>query len=83
MSEIDFAARISITPEPTDEEASVIVAALAALSGKQQVAGAPEAIAKQPGSQWALVGRRSAHSSSPHARTHWSRDLAWLEQNER
>jgi hypothetical protein len=79
----DFTARISITPEPTDEETSVIVAALAVLSSRRQAAGGTEQTSKRPGSQWALVGRRSAHHSSPHARTHWSRDLAWLERNER
>jgi hypothetical protein len=83
VSSDELTARFSIYPEPTDEEASVIVAAIAVLSGRQQVADGTSTIPKRVGSKWALAGRRSAHHSSPRARKQWSREFAWLERNER
>lgn len=83
MSQDAVSASLEIRPEPTEEEAAVIVAALATLSAVTPPAPVEDAPNHAKPSKWMLVGRRNAHHSSPHARKQWSRDLAWLERIER
>jgi hypothetical protein len=80
MSENDIAISFTIRPEPSDEEAGVIVATLTAFIAASPPAPVEEASNPAKPSQWTLAGRRQALHASPHARRHWSRDLAWLER---
>jgi hypothetical protein len=83
MSSDDAVLTFDIRPEPSDEEAGVIVAALTALSATSQSAPVEETPCTTRRSKWTLAGRRQALHASPHARRHWSRDLAWLEKTAR
>ena len=85
MSEIDPtsqpepALRLTITPEPTDEEAAAIAAALSIISLTSQEAVAETEPRLSP---WVVTGRLAAHHAAPRARQrHWSRTLAWLGRN--
>ena len=79
-SQPEPALRLTITPEPTREEAAAIAAALSIVSLASQ-----EPTEAEPGprlSPWVVTGRLAAHHAAPRARQrHWSRTLAWLGKN--
>jgi len=63
---------LRIVPEPTDEEAAAVAAAIALLSSVTQPVDADEP-GRRP-SRWSLSGRRAAHASSPASSgLRWSR----------
>jgi hypothetical protein len=70
--------RLTITPEPTDEEAAAIAAALSMVT----LAAAQDGSEPESGdrlSPWVVTGRLAAHHAAPRARQRrWSRTLAWL-----
>ena len=72
--------RLTITPEPTEEEAAAIAAAFSILT----LAAAGESGDENPAdrlSPWVVTGRLAAHHAAPRARQRrWSRTLAWLER---
>jgi len=78
-SQPEPALRLTITPEPTDEEAAAIAAALSIISLTSQEAVAETEPRLSP---WVVTGRLAAHHAAPRARQrHWSRTLAWLGRN--
>jgi hypothetical protein len=83
MNDDSIPASLEIRPEPTDEEVAVIVTALAAINSTASSTPIENVSNHAKPSAWTLVGRRSAHHASPHARKQWSRDFAWLERTER
>jgi len=76
MSEPTVSASFEIHPEPSEEEAAIIITALTALSAST-VQAAPEP-RRASVNQWQLAGRRAALNASPSARQRWNRELAWL-----
>jgi hypothetical protein len=76
MSELPVIANFEIHPEPSEEEAAIIVTALTGLSASA-VPTTPEPARPQT-NRWQLAGRRAALSASPSARQRWNRELAWL-----
>jgi hypothetical protein len=74
------ALRLTITPEPTEEEAAAIAAALSIVSLASQEPTEPES--GQRLTPWVVTGRLAAHHAAPRARQRrWSRTLAWLDRN--
>ena len=72
--------RLTITPEPTEEEAAAIAAALSIVSLASQEPTEAESGPRL--SPWVVTGRLASHHAAPRARQrHWSRTLAWLERN--
>jgi hypothetical protein len=73
--------RLTITPEPTDEEAAAVAAAVSLLSLTfEQEPPVPGSDGRL--SSWVVTGRLAAHHAAPRARQRrWSRTLAWLERN--
>lgn len=73
--------RLTITPEPTDEEAAAIAAALSLVTlASAQTKPQPESDGRL--SPWIVTGRLAAHHAAPRARQRrWSRTLAWLGRN--
>ncbi len=76
MTESPVIASFEIHPEPSEEEAAIIVTALTALSASTAEA-TPEP-RREGMNRWQLAGRRAALNSSPSARQRWNRELAWL-----
>jgi hypothetical protein len=64
--------RLQIIPEPTDEEAAAVAAAIALIAASR-----PPHVDEEPKSdvsRWRLAGRIAAHNSSPTAHhRRWSR----------
>jgi hypothetical protein len=73
--------RLTITPEPTDDEAAAIAAAFSLVT----LAAAHDSTdedATDRLSPWVVTGRLAAHHAAPRARQRrWSRTLAWLGRN--
>ena len=79
MDETHSNLRLDISPEPTDEEAAAVAAAIALLSAVQQPS--PELEPVRSPSRWALTGRLAAHTAFPNARQNrWSAPTAWLKR---